>query len=593
MSDRVDHPSLVTTQSSPFAVGVLLCGALLVHLVLMPAQGWERDQYWFATWMRTAIERGVAHVSEAVWCDYPPGYLYVLKAVGVLWTALVGAPIPADGTVALRFLVKLVPTMADLATAWVLYRLAVTQMGVSRAAHRIPTSLLVLAGYAYNPAIVFTSAVWGQVDSLTCLLLLLAVWAIGERRCAAGGGLAAAAVLVKLQAVVVVPALLLATAHLDGWKGLFAAARGAAVVVVVLLLPFFVAQRTDSVIATMFGASGRYPFISMNAHNLWWFIGGARSINISDAMRVGNDLFTYQALGFVMFASATLLLLWRLWRDLYVSGRQPLPSLIEAALLQLLAFYLFPTEMHERYIVPALVFLAALCIWKPRAWWLYVVCSLAVLVSLASTLSTTFPQPLGPVGWLLRADRAETFVLSTIFVAVFVALLFWTSDRRFQLLAPAAIVAVVVATAGAATLPLRSAQLLSEWEPTEQSQEWATMRRNRSVDDHRLSAFGFMFRHGIGTHAASRLTYHLNGAFRVFDTALALDDEANRGQMIRFRILTDGSTRFDSGNISGGGFPRHVRVPIDGAQFLTLEVLDGGDGINSDHADWLEPTLLR
>jgi hypothetical protein len=63
--------------------------------------------------------------------------------------------------------------------------------------------------------------------------------------------------------------------------------------------------------------------------------------------------------------------------------------------------------------------------------------------------------------------------------------------------------------------------------------------------------------------------------------------------IIRFRILTDGYARFDSGNISARGFPRHVRVPVEGAQFLTLEVLDGGDGINSDHADWLEPLLLR
>ncbi|HXQ20091.1 MAG TPA: NPCBM/NEW2 domain-containing protein, partial [Candidatus Acidoferrales bacterium] len=81
--------------------------------------------------------------------------------------------------------------------------------------------------------------------------------------------------------------------------------------------------------------------------------------------------------------------------------------------------------------------------------------------------------------------------------------------------------------------------------------------------------------------------------FRIFDTAFAVDDEANHGQMICFRILTDGSPRFDSGNISALGFPRHVRVPVGGAQFLTLEVLDGGDGINSDHADWLEPVLLR
>jgi hypothetical protein len=34
-------------------------------------------------------------------------------------------------------------------------------------------------------------------------------------------------------------------------------------------------------------------------------------------------------------------------------------------------------------------------------------------------------------------------------------------------------------------------------------------------------------------------------------------------------------------------------VPVEGAELLTLEVLDGGDGIDFDHADWLEPTLLR
>jgi hypothetical protein len=51
--------------------------------------------------------------------------------------------------------------------------------------------------------------------------------------------------------------------------------------------------------------------------------------------------------------------------------------------------------------------------------------------------------------------------------------------------------------------------------------------------------------------------------------------------------------RFDSGPITSAGFPRHVQVPVAGAQFLTLEVLDGGDGNGADHADWLEPLLLR
>ena len=588
MSERFARAEALAARHSGTVVTGLLGGAFVIHLLLIPLAGWERDQYWFATWMRTAVGRDAAHVSESTWCDYPPGYLYVLQAVGWLWTALTGAPIPADGTVTLRFLIKLVPSLTDLLTAWVLYCLARAHPGRARI-----TALVVLAGYAYNPAIIFDSAVWGQADALPCVLLLLAVWAVGTRRFAAGGAVAAVAVLVKLQAVVVVPPLLMATVFLGGIEGLFAVVKGAACAALVVLAPFYAAHRMDAVIATILGASGRYPFISMNAHNVWWLVGGAQSMNISDAMRVGNGLFTYRALGTVMFVAATGLVLWRLRRDLYLTRREPLPAVIEAVALQLLAFSLFPTEMHERYVLPALPFLAALCIWKPRFAWLYALCSLATLVSLASTLNANFPQPLGPLAWLLRADRAETFALSATFIAAFFVVLFWTSDQRFRVLARVTIGLVATATVGVAMAPLRSAQRLSDWEPVEAWQQWGTAQHNRSVDDHRLSAYGFMFRHGIGTHAASRLTYHLNGGFRDFDTAFAVDDEGNRGQMIRFRILADGQARFDSGNISAGGFPRHVRVPVDGAQFLTLEVLDGGDGINSDHADWLEPVLVR
>ncbi len=68
------------------------------------------------------------------------------------------------------------------------------------------------------------------------------------------------------------------------------------------------------------------------------------------------------------------------------------------------------------------------------------------------------------------------------------------------------------------------------------------MRRHQTVADRRLSVAGFVFRHGIGTHARSGLMYHLNGAFRTFDVLFGLDDEANRGQRVRFRILVDGHT---------------------------------------------------
>ena len=72
-------------------------------------------------------------------------------------------------------------------------------------------------------------------------------------------------------------------------------------------------------------------------------------------------------------------------------------------------------------------------------------------------------------------------------------------------------------------------------------------------------------------------------------TLLAIRDQERAG----LDIITDGEMRFDSGDVSAASLPHHIEVPVSNANFLTLEVLDGGDGINSDHADWLEPVLLR
>jgi Gpi18-like mannosyltransferase len=582
--------------SRPFSADplpwILLGGSLILRLVLVPAPGWRRDVYWFGTWMRTAVEHGAARVSELVWCDYPPGYLYLLEGTGHLWNWFTGGPIPADETVALRYLVKLPPNLADLAAACVLYSLAAPRIG-RRAA------LVVLVAYAFNPAMLFNSAVWGQADSVTALLLLLSGWAVCGGRVAAGFAVAAATVFVKLQAVAVLPALVLVAFRLGGRAALFAGLRGAVLASLVLMLPFYWAGRADSVIRTALGATERYPYISMNAHNVWWLFGGADSMHISDAMRVGAGHFTYHAVGMIMLGTASLLILWRLWSDLRRGPERPFLAYFESAALLVLAFYLFPTQMHERYLVPVVALLAAACIWRPRLWWLYGAGSLAVFVSLLSTLHDNYPLGsdtplgLGHLAEFLPEGRGDTFAVAVLLTALFVGLLLSTPDRRFRLLAPPIACLVASIAAALALLPLPATTSLADWQPIEASQSWGKLRHNRTVDGNRLAASGFIFRRGIGTHAVSRLTYDLNGAFRIFDTAFALDTEANRGQKIRFRILVDGDVRFDSGDISGFVFPQHARVSVEGADRLTLEVLDGGDGIHSDHADWLEPVLLR
>ena len=552
--------------------------ALLVHLALLPNRGFTADLHAFDSWMRAALDYGVAHISEHVWCDYLPGYLYLLKAVGLLWKGATGQPPPPFGSATQQMLLKAIPALADLGGAWVLYRIAGTRLRPAAAA-------AIGISYALNPAILFNSAVWGQADSVIALLMLLAVWSIGCGRVAAGFAVAAAALMVKPQAVVIVPALALGALYVRGWRALIAAPLAVVLASVVLLLPFFTAGRIGWVLQMVDLAVGHFPVVSMNAHNVWWLVWGKESPHTSDMMRFGNALFSYRALGTIMLGVMTLLVLWRMWVGLRTRPGEPLPVLCEAGALQVLAFYLFPTEMHERYIVPALIFLAATAIWKPRVAWVYALTSATTLLSLACVFPEYTP--------VLRDSHAVPYAASTVFIALFLVLLMWTPDRRFRDLAPILVLLCASATLGAASISLTAPQRLCDWSPIGWEQGWGRLQIDRSVGGRPLSVGGRTYEHGFGTHAASRISYHLNGAFRIFDTGLGIDDEANHGQKVRFRIIVDRNVLYDSGDLSGPDTLRRATVPVGGAEFLSLQVLDGGDGINSDHADWLDPVLQR
>ena len=586
-----------------YAPWLILLASLAVHLVLVPALGWERDLYWWDAWMRAGMSGGVAHVDEKVWCDYPPVYLYVLDGLGTGWQALFG-DLPRAGSLASRVLLKLPPVLADLVGAWVLFRLALPYLGRRR-------SLLVLSGYAFNPATIFNSAVWGQVDSLLGVLLLLAAWAVARRRVALGFAIVTVACLFKLQAVVVIPALVLAAVFLIGARALRSAFLSSSLTALVILWPFFVAGRTDAVLARAFEAVGRYPILSMNAFNVWWLAaGGPRSFETSDQYRVGNALFTYHTLGTGLLALAAVLVLARMWHDMRKRADDPIGPVLVGCSLLVIAFYLFPTQMHERYIVPAITLLAGAAIFRPRLGWVYGVCSLGTALGLASTLKSAYPDSLGPLRgalerlglWdtLLGQDRHETYVLAVIFVAAFATLLVLGAGRRFATATFGAVAAGGALLAAVAMVPLRGAVSLSSWMPVEQQQGWGTLHLDRTVDGERIEVDGFIFRRGIGTHAVSVLTYDLNRAFDSFETGYAVDAGC-LGNRVQFSILAqyalptgrETRTLFDSGVFTGGDQPGYAKVSVRGADRLVLRVGDGGDGINSDHVSWLEPTLLR
>jgi hypothetical protein len=135
---------------------------------------------------------------------------------------------------------------------------------------------------------------------------------------------------------------------------------------------------------------------------------------------------------------------------------------------------------------------------------------------------------------------------------------------------------------------------LSDLQPSSASQDWGQLGVNRSVDGKQLAVGSFRFPKGLGTHANSRVCYALHGEYRTFAAEVGVDNESARaGGKVAFQVKGDGRMLYDGPPLSGLRNPVAVRVDVNGVQELCLLVLDGGDGIANDHADWGGARLSR
>src|SRR5579872_1918084 len=123
------------------------------------------------------------------------------------------------------------------------------------------------------------------------------------------------------------------------------------------------------------------------------------------------------------------------------------------------------------------------------------------------------------------------------------------------------------------------------------TQDWGQPQRNRSVDGHALMVHGQRFAHGIGTHAISHFEIALDGKASMFNSQCGVDDEATPRGSVSFEVWVDGKRRAATPVIHKGQGPAALSVSLQGARHISLVVTDGGDGIDNDHADWIDPII--
>ncbi len=110
-------------------------------------------------------------------------------------------------------------------------------------------------------------------------------------------------------------------------------------------------------------------------------------------------------------------------------------------------------------------------------------------------------------------------------------------------------------------------------------------------DGHPITINGVVYKKGLGAHAPSSIEYYAAKKCASVSTDVGVDDEKTANGSVTFEIWADGTKVADSGLLTTADPAKHLTADVSGAQFVRLIVTDGGDGTNSDHADWADARI--
>ncbi|MBR3382137.1 MAG: glycosyltransferase family 39 protein [Clostridia bacterium] len=327
--------------------------------------GHKTDINCFTVWGMRVYENGPAHFYES-WCDYPPGYMLVLGAMSGLYKLIGG------GAQMNALCVKLPCMIADLAGAYLIYRLA-------RKTMRESAALALMAVVAFTPVIAYVSSAWGQIDQALTLALVIPILLLYSRKPVWAGLVYGLGVIMKPQALMCGP--LFAAAYIvyvvsgspykafDPKRGTARLVRakqdsvglrifetalavvGALALIFLISLPFKGEQGAFWLIEKYYGTATSYEYASVNAYNFWALIGANwTKVDVPFmGLNYGKWGTIFMAI-FVMLGIGLYVIAVR--RHEKVKGALPMTMAFMLA-----GIFTFGHYMHERYIFPALMLL--------------------------------------------------------------------------------------------------------------------------------------------------------------------------------------------------------------------------------------------
>ncbi|MFQ5494991.1 MAG: hypothetical protein ACE5EX_06380 [Phycisphaerae bacterium] len=453
----------------PVAIAILLA-ALAVRLPWMASIGFAIDQTQFVAWSeisRSGSELnppgGLSQVYDRPpdggrrWCNYPPVYIYVLRGLAGVYDRLApeGRALNASVVYALRqgaaspetrlaaALYKAPAILADGLTGVLLFLFLARR-------HPRARSAAVAMVYVLLPAVIHNSTLWGQVDAVPTLLIVLSLEWTRRGRTPWMIAVATLAILTKAQAVMMTPLWLAEAVRYaslgrgrtplrDAGKqadhpppfhekneprtSVPTAVRGrpasnikighgvsrsvamvaiATAVILAVLLPFHTAL--DGVWEAYTGAARYYPFTHLNGFSAW-FLGRPMIEPHLDASPLSAWYASDASPAFLgltprAWGLAGLMVVW-ICTGLVLWNRRCDEAAIKlAARILPLAFFILSTQMHERYLFPAI----AIWAWsfqEGRRWWF---CWIVIAACATVNVFWAWPGP-SEAAWITSVER--------------------------------------------------------------------------------------------------------------------------------------------------------------------------------------------
>ena len=345
------------------SLAALLFIAFMVRFAFFSNQGYAAvDTRDFMAWFQTAADYGPRTFYTRTWCDYPPFNIYFFWVFGLLAKSL-----SLFGTSLFTYVMKLPSNLFDMATAFLIFAFVRKRLDFKMA-------LLATALYAFNPAVIFNAAVWGQFDAIYTFFLVLSLMLALASKPELSAVTFTLGILTKPQGIALAPliAFLILKKYRLQWRRLLTSLIAVAATVFVVIVPFEWSNPVTFLTNIYFGAYGGYAYTSVNAFNMW-AIGGLWILETP-------VLF---ATGWILFGALAAFVLYVLHKRFGASGEL---LVLFSAFILFFGFFMLPTRIHERYLFPALSVLALMFPFLKKTRLIYGVLSATCLVNQAYVL---------------------------------------------------------------------------------------------------------------------------------------------------------------------------------------------------------------